>query len=365
MSGFFETSKNESLFEQDGDDFTQKLRQDYYDRLIQKAEQNRCGTSNLSLEKQELEPFKLHVSLSADEYQTYKAQIVARIERALKAGVINMAKWTNDKYVKRKNDEQKLDAHYLIGDQFTIYIQKNVNKVDVLALCNDIQQILIPAKPGQPAQSEELVSQHISCRQDYIKKDQYYVYVPAIPTKEIDNADLLTASAELKKQPLFRFLDAYINDPMTISMKKAKQTISKLELIDIEDGLVKDAIQSLCSKLRQILEEIKTSKSSPEQNLCGLDSEIETIRNNCTSSHLLKNIALSILSVIGVLTVIGTLPVLVAWKKNIEDVGNPFVFLDAIKLHILAKNTASAITELKSHAADPSTIETKRPNPTS
>ena len=61
----------------------------------------------------------------------------------------------------------------------------------------------------------------------------------------------------------------------------------------------------------------------------------------------------AVLSVIAVFTVVGTIPVITAWKKNMEEVGNPFVFFDAIKLNYLTNRITQnslkeGITELQS-----------------
>ena len=429
--------------------FTQLSRREYITRLAEKPT-GRSNSGQLLFEHQDIEPYKLHVSLSKEAYLKYKNKLISRLKKALSEGDIDTCKFTDENYVANKveintqdietinaqksvsfpptqpkhasstrgyNDPEwatyyearskhenlistwqqahketwrknkygwpvpvevkqereiteslRKNERLLNGDQVTIYISKSHDKNKIISLLHDIEAILADAEPGKCASCESQLSQHISFRQDHVfqrydlntkiisypdittmsavEKRDYYSYVDAISDEDVEKRAVVKPLQE--QSELFTFLRQHLDIVPIINV--AKKNIWELSQISVPQGELKNAITGLCRKLENALNAVTSNEEQRTTNsMKQLFNEVQTdiqedlniIRENCTNKVMLNNVIVSILSVIGVFSVIGTIPVLMAWKNNMERYDDPFVFFDAIKIRILSEKFIS------------------------
>lgn len=221
--------------DEDDDMFVGYKEKNYLTRLQEKCRKSTIFFSNqLTPKILEQAPFKLHISLTADDYSTHQQELIDVVLSHLEQGTIVDFKVTNvqvilkrklffeefsrflkqtaeDRRVEEKWDSSEWRDNYfkkadhffgrrqssvlsinesehelnklevqvknlqrlLDSDQVTIYIPEHFDKEALLALCQEINAYLKSdhVSPGEIADIESPIGDYINLKQDYLQKD--------------------------------------------------------------------------------------------------------------------------------------------------------------------------------------------------
>ena len=122
---------------------------------------------------------------------------------------------------KQRNDMASALKRFSKSDQFTIYIPRDVNKQELLRMCQEINTLLIgqEAEPGECTEAELKIGQYINFRQERLlddykllgKKSENHNESTWISAEENSPRILSKLKPEMEKSDLYQYLSTHLN----------------------------------------------------------------------------------------------------------------------------------------------------------